>query len=154
MEQPQDARMANEDNIRALYQQLLGNWNRRDADAMADLFAEDGDSIGFDGSLMSGRAEIAASLRQIFTDHLTGTYVDKVRAVRWLSADAAVLRAVVGMVPPAQSDLAPQLNAIQTLVVTKHAGRWEITQLQNTPAQYHGRPELVQQLTDELRMLL
>jgi len=25
---------------------------------------------------------------------------------------------------------------------------------QNTPAQFHGRPELVQQLTEELRQLL
>ena len=38
------------------------------------------------------------------------------REIRFLSADVALLRAVVGMVPPGQSDLRPELNAIQTLV--------------------------------------
>ena len=36
----------------------------------------------------------------------------------------------------------------------KRAGRWRIILFQNTPAQFHGRPELAQQLTDELRELL
>jgi uncharacterized protein (TIGR02246 family) len=149
-----DELMAADVEIRALYQRLLGSWNQRDAAAMAGLFAEDGHSIGFDGSQMSGRAEITTTLQQIFTDHITGVYVGKVREVRPLSTEVAVLRAVVGMIPPGQTDLAPQLNAIQTLVVTKQNGNWEITLLQNTPAQFHGRPELVQQLTDELRQLL
>jgi len=34
----------------------------------------------------------------------------------WMVGTGAVLRAVVGMVPPGQSDLNPQLNALQTLV--------------------------------------
>ena len=154
MDNPKHELMADDVEIRALYQRLLGSWNKRDAAAMAGLFAEDGDSIGFDGSQMSGRAEIAATLRQIFTDHITGVYVGKVREVRRFSTEVAILRAVVGMIPPGQSDLAPQLNAIQTLVATKQDGKWEITLLQNTPAQFHGRPELVQQLTDELRGLM
>jgi uncharacterized protein (TIGR02246 family) len=154
MDNPKDELMADDVEIRALYQRLLGSWNERDAAAMASLFAEDGDSIGFDGSQMSGRAEITTTLQQIFTDHITGIYVGKVREVRWLSTAVAILRAVVGMIPPGQSDLTPQLNAIQTLVATKQNGKWEITLLQNTPAQFHGQPELVQQLTDELRELM
>jgi hypothetical protein len=63
-------------------------------------------------------------------------------------------RAVVGMVPPAQSDLNPAVNAIQTLVAAKRDGKWRIALFQNTPAQFHGRPELVQQLTEELRQIL
>jgi len=30
-------------------------------------------------------------------------------------------------------------------------GEWRIKLFQNTPAQFHGRPELVEQMTDELR---
>lgn len=100
---------------------------------------------------MSGRAEIASTLRQIFADHLTGTYVSKVRDVRLLSPEVAILRAVVGMVPHAQSDIEPKLNAVQTLVAAKRDGQWRIMLFQNTPAQFHGRPELVQQLAEELR---
>jgi hypothetical protein len=66
----------------------------------------------------------------------------------------ALLRGVVGMIPPGQADLHPDLNAIQTLIATYRAGRWEIDLFQNTPAAYHGRPELQAALTDELRILL
>jgi uncharacterized protein (TIGR02246 family) len=70
------------------------------------------------------------------------------------SPDVAVLRAVAGMVPPGQSDIEPAVNAVQTLVAAKHDGQWRIALFQNTPAQFHGKPELVQQLTEELRQLL
>lgn len=81
-------------------------------------------------------------------------YVAKIKSVRFLAPDVAILRAIVGMVPPGQSDLNPAVNAFQTLVATRHDGQWLIALFQNTPAQFHGRPELVQQMTEELRQLL
>jgi uncharacterized protein (TIGR02246 family) len=152
--QPQNVPSPDEIEIRAIYRQLLDSWNSRSDEAFAALFALDGYVIGFDGSQMSGRAEIAATLGQIFADHLTAPYVSIVREVRFLSPDVAVLRAVVGMVPPGQSDINPAVNAIQTLVAIRRDGTWSIALFQNTPAQFHGRPELVQQLTEELRELL
>ncbi len=140
--------------VRTVYRDLLDGWNSHNATAFAAAFTEDAQVIGFDGSQMSGRAEIASTLQQIFADHLTAPYVSKVREVRLLSPDVALLRAVVGMVPPGQSDLNPQLNALQTLVAVKRDDRWRIALFQNTPAQFHGRPELVEQLTEELRQLL
>ncbi len=152
--QQQGSPSSNEIEVRALYQHLLDSWNRRSADAFAASFADDGEVVGFDGSQMSGRDEIASTLRQIFADHETGSYVSKVRGVRLLSPDIALLRAVAGLVPHGRSDIEPALNALQTLIATKHDGQWRITLFQNTPAQFHGRPELVQQLTEELRQLL
>jgi uncharacterized protein (TIGR02246 family) len=144
---------AEEDAVRTLYRQVLEGWNTRNPEGFAAPFAEDGEVIGFDGSQMSGRAEIAATLRQIFADHVTAPYVSKIRSVRLLSPEVALLRASVGMVPPGQEDLSPALNAHQTLVAAKHAGRWRIALLQTTAAQFHGRPELVQQMTEELRQV-
>jgi hypothetical protein len=43
---------------------------------------------------------------------------------------------------------------IQTLIAVKRDGQWRIVLFQNTPAQLHGRPELVQAMTEELRQLL
>jgi uncharacterized protein (TIGR02246 family) len=150
----QEGQTADEGAVRGLYQQVLDGWNRRDAEAFAAPFAEDGDVIGFDGSQYFGRAETATALRQIFADHQTGAYLGKVRGVRFLGSDVAVLRAVVGMVLPGQTDIAPQANALQTLVAERREGQWRVVLFQNTPAQFHGRPELVQQLTEELRELL
>lgn len=150
----QSAPAADEMMVRALYQQLLVCWNERDAAAFAALFVTDGDSIGFDGSQLIGQAEIAASLHAIFANHVTASYVGKVRSVRMLSPDVASLRAVVGMVPPGQAQLNPQMHAVQTLVATQRDGQWRIALFQNTPAQLHGRPEEVEQLTAELQQLL
>jgi uncharacterized protein (TIGR02246 family) len=80
--------------------------------------------------------------------------VGKVRRVRFLSPDTALLRAVSGIVPAGQEALQRELNAVQSLVAARHDGGWAIVLYQNTPAQFYGRPELVEQLTEELRQLL
>ncbi|HKW20137.1 MAG TPA: SgcJ/EcaC family oxidoreductase [Ktedonobacterales bacterium] len=152
--QPNTPETSGDAVITALYAQLLDSWNRRDASAFAALFDDEGQSIGFDGSPMSGRDEIAATLGQIFADHITATYVARVRGIRLLAPDVALLRAVVGMVPPGQSDINPAVNAMQTIVAVNRAGEWRIALLQNTPAQFHGRPEMAEALTQELRALL
>lgn len=136
---------------RVLYQRLLDRWNIGDARGMAELFTEDGSVIGFDGSPMNGRAEIAATLHDIFAQHQTASYVGLVREVRPLTEDVELLRAVAGMTPPGSAEINPAVNAIQTLITVRHAGEWRIALFQNTPAAFHGRPELSQALTRELQ---
>jgi uncharacterized protein (TIGR02246 family) len=138
---------------RRLHQELLESWNRHDAAAFAALFADDGHVVGFDGSEMHGRAEIESELSRIFADHETATYVAKVRGEESVTPDVTVLHAVAGMVPPGKTDLNPAVNAVQTLVAAKR-DRWRIVLFQNTPAQLHGRPDLSEALTAELRHLL
>jgi uncharacterized protein (TIGR02246 family) len=140
--------------VHALYQQLLDAWNNRSACAMAEQFTEEGEMIGFDGSQSIGRDEIFSHLKPIFEDHPTAAFVSKVKGVRFLGPDIAILRAIAGMVPPGQSDLEPKLNTHHTLVAVNNEGKWRIQLFQNTPAQFHGRPELVEQMTEELRQLL
>ena len=131
--------------MRELYQRLHQAWNDRDADAFAALFADDGVAIGFDGSQMYGRAEIAETLKTIFADHPTGRYVGVVKAER-----AGLVVAYAGLVPDGQSDVNSDLNAVQTLV----ADDGKIVLFQNTPAAYHGRPEQAEAMTAELRAAL
>lgn len=138
-------------NVYALYLQILDAWNRESAVDFAALFAEDGTCVGFDGSELAGRDAIAEQLGRIFADHETGTYVGKVRDVRPLGAKAALLHAVAGMVPPGASDVEPELNTVQALVAEERSGIWLAVLYQNTPAQFHGRPELSERLTEELR---
>ncbi len=140
-----------EGEIEGLYGRLLDAWNRRDAAGMARLFAEQGSMVGFDGSPVDGRAEIEQHLAPIFADHPTARYVAKVREVRGLGPDTALLRAVAGMVPPGKDELNPAVNAVQSLLCAHHEGVWRVELFQNTPAAFHGRPEAVQALTDELK---
>ncbi len=140
--------------ISSLYQQIIEAWNKRSATEFAALFFEDGNVVGFDGSQMNGRAEIESTLQQIFTDHETAPYVGKIREVRFLTTDTAVLRAIGGVIPIGTSDINPALNTIQTIVAAKDGDKWRIALYQNTPAQFHGRPDLVDQMSEELRNLL
>lgn len=136
------------------YRELLAAWNASDAKAFASLFTETALAIGYDGSQMTGRAEIESTLQTIFSDHKTARYVSKVRGVRQLGPDVAILHAVVGMVPPGQSDLNPDRHAVQTMIGRRTDAGWQIENFQNTPAAFHGRPELTKQLTEELRTVL
>jgi len=140
--------------VLALYEQLLRAWNAQDADAFGAVFADDGSSVGFDGSTMNGRQEIVETIRAIFMNHRTATYVAKVREVRELGADVLLLRAVVGMTPPGGAELNPAVNSIQSVVMTKQGTGLRVALLHSTPAAFHGRPELVEQLTRELTEVL
>jgi uncharacterized protein (TIGR02246 family) len=118
---------------------------------MTARLTEDADIIGFDGSEYLSRAEAASSLAAIFADHTPARYVAKVRSVRLLGPEVGVLRAVVGMVPPGESDLKPERNAHQSLVARRLDGAWRLAIFQNTPARFDGRPDLAAALTEELR---
>ncbi len=141
-------------DVRALYFNLLTRWNEQDAAGFAAHFAADGHVVGFDGSLMNGPAEIEATLGSIFESHPTARYVAKVRGITMLGSDVALLQALAGMVPPGDTDLNPAVNAIQSLVARRDTGHWRIALFQNTPATFHGRPELVARMTEELREVL
>jgi uncharacterized protein (TIGR02246 family) len=136
--------------VRALYRALIEGWNRRDAAAMARLFAASGSVVGFDGSQIDGAAEIEAVMGSIFAHHTPPPFISIIREVRRLGAGTALLRAVVGMVPPGKTELDPALTAIQSLIAVRTGDRWRIALFQNTPAAFHRRPELVAAMTEEL----
>jgi len=69
---------------------------------------------------------------------------------RGLRVDGIIL-AVAGLSSGDPVEVAGRLNSVQTLVLQKMGGRWWIVLYQNTPAQFHGRPELVKSLTEEVR---
>ncbi|MFC4023899.1 SgcJ/EcaC family oxidoreductase [Oceanobacillus longus] len=139
-----------ENQIIGLYQQLIISWNNRQAHDMADVFTEDGVQIGFDGSVADGREEIFSHIAPIFRDHPTAPFVTKIKEISLLNNDTAILRAIAGMVPPGQSDINSEVNAHQTMVAVHKNGNWRVKLFQNTPAQFHGRPELVEEMTTEL----
>jgi len=140
--------------VLSLYQKLLRSWNNNNAEEFASIFAMEGNVIGFDGSQMNGREEINKQIRGIFQNHKVSSYISIVREIRPLSPDIFLLRAVSGMVPPGKKDIIPEVNAIQSVIAQRHKDDFLISLFQNTPAAFHERPELSQQLTDELRQVL
>jgi uncharacterized protein (TIGR02246 family) len=139
--------------IEKLHSELLSHWNNQNGSGMASLFTDNANAVGFDGSQMNGQTEIKSELEKVFADHKTARYVWKVQEIRFLNPDIALLRAVVGMVPPGQTEINPKTNAIQSLVGVKQNDTWRIALFQNTPAQFHGRPEMVEEMTRKLSVV-
>lgn len=141
-------------NVQKLYRNFLNAWNERNAHGMADHFTEDSEMIGYDGSQAIGREEIHSHLDPIFKNYPTPPYYGKVKSISFMSADSVILRAIAGMVPIGKTELAPELNTHHTMVAVKVGNAWQIKLFQNTPAQFHGRPELVEKMTEELKELV
>lgn len=140
--------------VQDLYHQLIEAWNNRNARGMADLFTEDGTQIGFDGSLITRKEEIYEHVAPIFRDHPTAPFITKIKEISLLGPHAVLLRAIAGMPLDGQNDINPDVNAHQTMVAINQNGVFRVKLFQNTPAQFHGRPELVKEMTAELRELL
>jgi uncharacterized protein (TIGR02246 family) len=138
------------ENLLQLYQELLSCWNNSDALGYANHFEENACVVGFDGSQLNGRTQIESEIRRIFQDHKVASYVSIVEEVRPLSDNSYLLRAVVGMIPPGGNDIMPERNAIQSVVAIKQ-DHFLIVLFQNTPAAFHGRPDLSETLTKRLR---
>src|SRR5918996_301503 len=135
---------ADEVAIRLLYQQLIDGWNKGNGEAFASPFAEDGDLVGFDGTHLKGRQEIVSFHQQLFDTFVKGSrLVGKIRNVRFLTPDVAIMHVVGGTIMAGKSDIEPERNSIHTLVVMKESDdKWRIAAFQNTRAQYIGRPDM------------
>jgi uncharacterized protein (TIGR02246 family) len=142
--------------IRSLYQQLMDGWNKGSGEAFAAPFADDGDLVGFDGTHLKGRKQIVSFHQQLFNSYVKGSrLVGKVRKVRFLTPNVALMHVVGGTIMASQTDIDPERNSVLTLVAMKdNKGEWCLAAFQNTRAQYFGRPEQAQALTEELRSLV
>jgi uncharacterized protein (TIGR02246 family) len=141
--------------VRDVYRQLIDAWNQGSGAALAAVFTTDGDLVGFDGTHLKGRREIAPFHQRLFDKWLRGSrLVGQVTGVRFLGPDVAVLHAVGGTVLRGRRAPAPERDSIQTLVVSRQAeGDWRLAAFQNTRLRIMGagaRPFLLWTLSDWL----
>ncbi|HET9824585.1 MAG TPA: SgcJ/EcaC family oxidoreductase [Chitinophagaceae bacterium] len=142
---------ATEAIMESIYEHLINAWNEANAEAFSELFSENGSMVGFDGSIANGRANICDHLSSIFANYRPGKFVAIIKEITVWSSNAGILRAVAGIVLPGRRKVNRGTNAIQSMVVANEAGHFRIALFQNTPAAFHGRPDLAEQLTTELQ---
>jgi uncharacterized protein (TIGR02246 family) len=152
--EPYRPRTSDEEDVHELYTRLIYAWNHQDPTGFAGLFVKSGVVVAFDGTQLSSQKEIEGAAKNIFNDHLTSTYVVKVRDIRNVGKDVMILRAVAGMIAPGEYDINSAMNAIQTLVASRGVEGWQVVMFQNTPARYDGREQAQEELTKELRELI
>jgi uncharacterized protein (TIGR02246 family) len=152
--------MSPKEQVELLYRRVADGWNAMDADGIASAFAESALMVGYDGSEMRGRNEIASALRDVFDDHTPGRWVALVRDITFPTPNLALLRAHAGWFGARTPESlgtrrgsVPEWfpQAVQSMVALSTSGRWQIVLLQSTPAALHGRPQAAAALAEELR---
>lgn len=125
---------ADEAAVREVYEQFMDAWNRGSGAALAQVFTPDGDLVGFDGTHLHGRQEIAQFHQRLFDKWLRGSrLVGEVSDVRFLGPEVAVLHAVGGTILRGKRAPAPERDSIQTLVAARDEdGSWRLAAFQNT----------------------
>jgi len=119
--------------VAGLAQRLVAAWSGHDADAFADLFADDGTMV-LPGVLCSGRAEIRGFMARAFdteyrASHLTGQALD----LRFLCPDVALLLTEGGMLPPGATEVPGDQAIRATWLAVKRDGQWLLANYQNSP---------------------
>lgn len=112
-------------------QRLNEAWG--DADVYAALFTEDADYVTFDGSQVTGRAAIAESHRPLFEGFMRGSRLaGQITALRFLTPDVALVHGKGAVIQKRQKQAARRAISVQTTVVVRQDGRWQITAFHNT----------------------
>lgn len=147
--------MDRSNEIQVLYHRFLEAWNWRNARAMADLFADRGELIGYDGSLEIGRENVffCTSTPSLKIIQPQDSPAKSKMCDCWVEISSYYVPSPAWCLP-GQSDINPKVNTHHTLATEKNGEKWQIQLFQNTPAEFDGRPELVEQMTEELRQLL
>lgn len=122
--------------IRALVRKCVDGWNKGSGEAFAAQFAEESDYVVVNGMHLKGRVQNASLHQQIFDTVYKGTRLwVRVKSIRFLKSDVALMHTVSRILKPGESDASPEPQAIQTWTVSKHGKEWRVDAFHNTPIQ-------------------
>jgi uncharacterized protein (TIGR02246 family) len=128
-----EERAADEREIRALHRRMLDAWEAGDGAAFAAPFGDDAVFVGFDGSVMRGREQIASVHQELFDRWLKGSrLVEERTEIRFVAHEVAIVRTIGGTVMRGKGEPAPERDSIQTLVAVRQTGGWSFASFQNT----------------------
>lgn len=114
---------SNEAAIRSLLTRLADAWARGDAEAYAACFTEDSDYVTFNGMHLRGRAENREVHAPLFRGVLKGTRIDpSITDLSFLAPEVALVH----------TDSSTRGKSVQTFVIVKRDGQWQIRAFQNT----------------------
>lgn len=122
-----------EASVRQVVQQVQDGWNAHDARVFAALFTVDADYVIVNGMRVKGRAEIEKGHAGIFsTIYKESHNVGTVQSIRFLRPDVAVVHVEWNLEFKLGGET-KKGHAMNTMVLTKDAGKWSIAVFQNTP---------------------
>ncbi|MET8051099.1 MULTISPECIES: SgcJ/EcaC family oxidoreductase [unclassified Streptosporangium] len=120
--------------MRAVPQRIMAAWAQNDADAFAEVFAEDGTMILPGDVFVKGREGIRSFMAAGYSGPYRGTrvYGEPISAT-FLGDSAGVLITQGGVLAPGETEVAPERAVRAMWVLSKQDGEWLIAAYQNTP---------------------
>ncbi|MFE2329281.1 SgcJ/EcaC family oxidoreductase [Streptomyces sp. NPDC059385] len=117
--------------VQAVLTQLVGAWERHDAEAYGALFTEDATYITYVGTFYQGRRDIVESHHTLFAGFLKGTRLaDETLGIRFYGTGLAVVN---GRGDTYKGKRPEKLAKVQTYtLVLEGDGQWRIAAFQNT----------------------
>ena len=121
-----------EEAIRAIHRQLIDGWNRGSGADFAAPFTDDCEFIVFEGTHLTGRAQLAAFTQKIFDTEVKGTRLHgEVKWVSFVNPDLAVMHGTVGMSMAGETEPNPSRDSMQLFVVCRRGGMWQVEACMN-----------------------
>jgi uncharacterized protein (TIGR02246 family) len=114
--------------LRKAQEDFAAAWNNHDAQAMAALWAEDGDWVGPDGNYVQGRQRIEDMLAEAHTGDWASSHLTvKVLGVRFLKPDVGVVNAEQEITGARDffDNALPNQKVVATSIMVKKDGKWQ-----------------------------
>jgi uncharacterized protein (TIGR02246 family) len=126
------SRDGDEAAIRAIHRQMIEAWNRGSAEGFAAAFTDDADFIAFEGTHLSGHAQIVAFHRKIFDTVVKGSRLEgEVKFVHFLGPRLALMHSTVRTTLAGNTAPFPGRDSMQLYVIVKHDEGWRAEGLLN-----------------------
>ena len=112
---------------------IRGAWERNDADAFAEVFADDGAMLVGDTQL-TNRAEIRDYMSKAFAGAYRGARLEEEPVViRKLDENVAFAVTKGGLILAGETEVAPERQVRTTWVIIKQDGDWQLFNHQTSP---------------------
>ena len=123
-----------------LNERLRSAWNAHDAEAFGEQWEDAADHVNTTGDVMSGRAQVTAGVRFIFSSMMAATHSEVVvRDVRLLGEGVALLDIDQTLTGVADGPAGPLPGVVDgtvrtriKIVARKHGSIWKVASFQNT----------------------
>jgi uncharacterized protein (TIGR02246 family) len=118
--------------LRALFQQLCRAWTNGDAAAYGACFTTDCDYVSFDGTRAHGRDQVIESHDKLFRGVLFGSaLIGEVESIRYVASDVAVLHGSGSVLVAWRSELPKRRFTRNTVVAVRGPEGWQFSAIHN-----------------------
>lgn len=118
--------------VRSVVDGVLDAWHSYNADAFADLHAEDATLVTVEGVYCKGREPIRRLMTMLYSSVFKGSRVfNEVEDVRFPTEDSAIMICWNAILLAGVKELPPEEKRRATWVFSKHDGKWLVEAFEN-----------------------